>query len=198
MKRMRIITKLGICLFGMFLLTETFAQDEAKASESDAVTENSEVKKPALTGIDAESGRKYFEGSSPFLNGGPACISCHNVNHSNVMPGGVLAKDLSDVYERMGEGISAWLTAPPFPAMISSYQNHELTEQERLALTAFLKEASEQKASPKSATSYFLYGGIGGFAIILIIINILWFKRKRHMVKKDIFLRQSKAWDAKH
>jgi hypothetical protein len=43
-----------------------------------------------------------------------------------------------------------------------------------------------------------LIGGLSGLIGILVLINVLWFVRKRNMVKKEIFARQSRAWDAKH
>jgi mono/diheme cytochrome c family protein len=148
---------------------------------------------------DAQNGKKLFEGSTRFANGGPSCISCHNVNHSELISGGLYAKDLTKVYDRLGEGISGWLSAPPFPAMASSYQNHPLSEKERNSLMAFFKHANEKGTETKSMKGFemMLCGGLIGLACILILISILYAKRKKGTVKKDIFERQSKAWDAK-
>lgn len=147
------------------------------------------------------AGKAYFEGSKSFQNGGPACISCHSVKIQAVAHGGLFAKDLTDVYSRMGEGIGAWLSAPSFPAMAASYQGHSLTEKERAGLTAFLKftnDAKSNKATADNSQIYMLLAGIGGLAGILILISLLWYKRKRSMVKQAIFDRQSRAWDARH
>lgn len=146
------------------------------------------------------AGKKYFEGASSFANGGPSCISCHSVNNNQVAKGGLLAKDLTDVYTRLGEGISAWLSAPSFPAMAASYQNNPLTENERGKLQAFLKYANDVKSTQHASKGYdfMLIGGLSGLVGILILINILWFTRKKKMVKKEIFERQNRAWDAKH
>ena len=150
---------------------------------------------------DELAGKKYFEGSARFQNGGPSCISCHSVKNEQVAKGGLLAKDLTDVYSRMGEGISAWLSAPSFPPMAASYQNHPLSENERTKLTAFLKYTDDVKVTQKhvdSGSLMMLFAGLGGLAGILILISLIWFKQKRKMVKQEIFDRQSKAWDAKH
>lgn len=146
------------------------------------------------------AGKNYFEGTKGFANGGPSCISCHSVKNNNTATGGLLAKDLTDVYTRLGEGISGWLAAPSFPAMAASYQNSPLTENERTKLQAFLKYANEVKQTQTADSGYnfMLLGGISGLVIILIAINLMWFSRKKKMVKKEIFDRQSKAWDAKH
>lgn len=205
LKRMKLRARIGIYIIGMFFLTPVAAQEGTDSTDSTSIADSSEVNEESkstapvqLPGVSAENGRHYFDGSKRFDNGGPACITCHNINHKKMIPGGLFAKDLTDVYERMGEGITGWLSAPPFPAMASAYQNHELTERERASLTEFFKEASEAKEKPKSAMNYFVIGGLSGLGAILVLINILWWKRKRQMVKKDIFLRQKKAWDAKH
>ena len=182
------ITK-QVCLFfiGSFL---SFSPLQAEAGVNAEVGMTPEVQK----------GMALFEGSKGLTNGGPACITCHNVTNDELVPGGLLAKDLTAVYDRMGEGITAWLGAPPFPAMTSSYQNNPMTETERSELTAFFKHANEVKDSQEacSGNGLFLFGGIGGLVAIFVIISILWMKRKTQMVKKDIFARQNKAWDAKH
>lgn len=146
-------------------------------------------------------GKDYFDGTKRFENGGPSCISCHAVNVSGITSGGLLAKDLTDVYSRLGEGISPWLMAPPFPAMEVSFQNNPLTKNERLKLQAFFKYTNEnnlglaQKASDKYG--FMLLGGIGGLIGIMISINFIWYNRKRKMVKREIFDRQSSTRDAK-
>lgn len=196
MKSKELLKGASVVLIGLSLMSNTvFAQGAAGGQQAEA-----SAGQPVTTATDAATGRAYFEGSKRFANGGASCISCHNVTNDAVMPGGLLAKDLTDVYERLGEGLTAWLGAPPFPAMVSTYQNHPLTEQERMSLTAFLKDAYETRASQKAKTGYdlFLLGGGAGLLGILILISLLWMKRKRQMVKKDIFARQSKAWDAKH
>jgi hypothetical protein len=145
-------------------------------------------------------GKKYFEGTIRFKNSGPSCISCHSIKNDNLINGGLLAKDLTDVYTRLGDGISAWLMAPSFPAMATSYQNNPLTENERLRLTEFFKYTNDVKSGQNASKGYdtMLMAGVSGLVGILILISLLWFQRKRKMVKEDIFKRQSKAWDAKH
>jgi len=166
---------------------------------SPSMAKDSKGTKEAPVGTVAD-GKAYFEGSKNFQNGGPACITCHNVTNDALIPGGLLAKDLTDVYDRMGEGLAGWLGAPPFPAMVQSYQNHPLTTSEKTNLTAFFKYANEVKneQTANSGQSLFIVGGLGGLVVILVLVSLLWMKRKRQMVKKDIFARQGGAWDAKH
>ncbi len=145
------------------------------------------------------NGMNLFQGKTRFKNGGPSCVTCHNVQNDNLIPGGLFAKDLTDVYDRMGEGLVGWLGAPPFPAMASSYNNNPLTKEERQSLTAFFKYANEKKEthSQSSGNELFLVGGAIGVLIMLGVIQFIWVKRKRRMVKEGIFNRQVKAWDAK-
>ena len=181
-------------------LTAEVVNDTAIVEEVPVATETAKAEKATSANISADLGRQYFEGSKRFVNGGPSCVSCHNVTNDALIPGGKFSVlDLTDVYSRLGEGITAWLDVPPFPAMVASYQNNPLTEEERASLTAFFKQSSEVKDKQTVTSGYdlFLFGGLGGLIVILIMISLIWMKRKKQMVKKDIFARQSKAWDAK-
>ncbi len=184
MERKGLLKKIGLVLVGsMISLTSVNVFASARLMQPEEL-----------------AGKKYFEGSSGFVNGGPSCISCHSVKNQDVATGGLLAKDLTDVYTRLGDGLSAWLAAPSFPAMAASYQNNALTENERGKLQAFLKYANEVKDSQKANNGYntMLIGGLSGLVLILVMISLLWVNRKKKMVKKDIFDRQHSAWDAKH
>lgn len=152
----------------------------------------------SLTTIE-RTGKDLFESKIRFENGGPSCISCHSVDSREVTMGGLFAKNLTDVYSRLGEGITPWLSAPPFPAMAISYQNNPLTESERIKLQAFLKYINENNdvKTAENGYDFMLIGGGGGLVIILILINSIWLIRKRKMVKQEIFDRQIKALDAK-
>ncbi len=201
MKGTRIFKWIGFVAIGsMISISYSNAQESTSDAEANGSGDVAAVVETEPIVGNPDMGRAYFEGSEGFLKGGPACITCHNVNDDELIPGGVLAKDLTDVYDRMGEGITLWLSAPPFPAMVSSYDNHKLTEMERSSLTAFFKLASEQKGENEasSAVWYFIIGGFSGLGVILLLVSLIWMKRKKQMVKKDIFARQNKTWDAKY
>ncbi len=141
-------------------------------------------------------GRNIFIGSQPLSNGGPACISCHHVNYKGVIPGGLLAKDLTTVYSRFGgdAGIHGILGAPPFPAMTESYKNKPITEKEIADLTAFLNKVDKDTANQEvSARNPLLYGGTIGIIILIVLYSLIWYKRKRFTVKRSIFIRQLKS-----
>ncbi len=142
-------------------------------------------------------GMALFQGGAGFSGGGPSCIACHNVTNNDVIPGGLLAKDLTNVYGRMGSaGVAGLLGAPPFPAMTSSYRGAAaLTEEEIADLTAFFAHADEVAADQlvNSGDNLFYVGGIGGLILIMILIAIVWAGRIRASVKKDILDRQLRS-----
>ncbi len=147
-------------------------------------------------------GMALFQGEERFEEGGPPCLSCHSVTNENIATGGTFAKNLTDVYSRMGDGLGVWLSAPSFAPMMAAYKDHQLTEKERESLTAFLKYVNNAKGAEYSAeagtTAYsLLIGGFLGLILLMGIFQFIWGKRKSKMVKQDIFDRSIKAFDAK-
>jgi mono/diheme cytochrome c family protein len=146
---------------------------------------------------DVLAGIMLFSGKHRLENGGPSCITCHNVQHGDLIAGGLLAKDLTKVYERLGAaGINGMLSAPPFPAMAASYKDNPLTEKEIFQLSAFFNDAAVNTIyQPQRAynDNLLLYGGGVAFIIIASIILVVFIERKRKCVKEDIYKRQIKA-----
>jgi cytochrome c peroxidase len=138
-------------------------------------------------------GRALFEGTTALNNGGPTCISCHNVTAPGMAPGGLLAKDLTHVYGRLGEaGLPPILNSTPFPAMASAYRNKPLEPAEVVALTAFFKnvEQTVPATEPTPDHTWLLAGGSAGIVLWFGLIAAIYFNRKKTSVKKDIFDRQ--------
>lgn len=130
----------------------------------------------------ASMGRFLFNGHVPFKNGASPCNSCHNINDQSIMGGGLLALDLTGSYLKLGPaGIKAIIINPPFPAMKTAMNNHELTEDEIQALLSMLKSVGEQKYAyqiPGAAGLFFFAIGFV-FALVLIVhIYILYDNRK--------------------
>ncbi|PCJ27916.1 MAG: hypothetical protein COA97_03005 [Flavobacteriales bacterium] len=177
---------------------------KAENSGSDVTTSTEvETEEPVAvieyTTEDIENGKMLFSGKKRFKNGGPTCIVCHNVTNNDIMVGGLLAKDLTNVYERLGEaGISAIVSISPFPAMANSYSGKPLTKNEVRELTAFFKYANKvsESQAKKSGFKLIAGGGILGLLIILGLVSILWKNRKKESTKKDIFSRQLKGNDS--
>lgn len=145
------------------------------------------------TARDIARGRLLFSGSDRLSGRGPACLSCHHVKNDRVIGGGLLAKDLTEVFSRMNEaGIHAIVTNPPFPPMKEAYTGAAITEEEAFYLTAFLKNVNEQQYNQhvRDYQSYMLVIGAIGLAVLLFAFTMLWRKRKKEIVNQKIFNRQ--------
>lgn len=150
---------------------------------------------------DIAMGVQLFSGEHRFENGGPSCLTCHNVQYNDLIAGGLLAKDLTFVYDRMGStGIGGILSAPPFPAMNASYKDNALTEKEIFQLSAFFSDATTNNIYQHQRTyndNLLLFGGGGAFLVIALIIFVLFMERKKGSVKDAIYKRQIKAASSK-
>jgi cytochrome c2 len=177
-----------------YIVSKSPAVNQINAEEKEDIVIEPEI---ALTLDDVTSGEHLFDGSTRFTNGGPSCISCHNVDYEQMMQGGLLAVDLTKVYSRSGgmAGIKGMLTALPYPAMKSAYGSNSLTDKEITQLQAFLKNTDENKIYQHHGEkeTMFMYFGMTGFITILILIFLLWFNRKKGGVKDDIYNRQIKS-----
>ncbi len=138
-------------------------------------------------------GKQLFDGTVSLLNGGPTCISCHNISAPGVPPGGLLAKDLTHVFGRLGAaGLPPILTSTPFPAMAIAFRNKPLDPTEVVALTAFFKDVEQTAlaSEPSPDHTLLLAGGSIGIVIWFGLIAGIWYNRKKTSVKKDIYDRQ--------
>lgn len=142
---------------------------------------------------EVETGRKLFQGERALTEGGPACISCHNVINDNIISGGLLAVDLTTVFTRMKQqGINAVISDPPFPVMKTAYNNHQITKDEAFYLIAFLKEVDfiSPVQKPDIFQQKFLFESILGGIALFGLYGGLWRNRKRKPVNDKIFERQ--------
>ena len=145
---------------------------------------------------DVKNGQDLFVGNIRFLNNGPTCNSCHNVNIKGFISGGVLAIDLTQSVTRLtADGVNGIITGMPFPQMKQSYAGKPLTQQEVADLTAFLQHADSTAATqPESSVGKdMLLGGIGGTVVLLLLFSFFWIKRKQRTVNYSIYKRQTKS-----
>ncbi|MCC6866858.1 MAG: c-type cytochrome [Ignavibacteria bacterium] len=140
-----------------------------------------------------ESGRKLFSGEQRFTHGGTSCISCHNVPDVTYFGGGRLAVDLTNVYSRLGEAaLVNIIQTQPFPVMKQAFVNNPLTESEVYDLASYLKDVDEKQkfALHANPTINFLYSGIAGLAVLLVVFTGFWHKRRKGSVNNKIYKRQ--------
>lgn len=141
---------------------------------------------------DIRFGRELFEGPARFTNGGPTCNSCHDVMHGGVIAGGTLARNLTDVFTRIGEpGVRAIIENPPFPVMQQAYEERPLSESEVAGLLAFLSQ-SEGPMPMRRVRGFgvMLLGGVGGSLLMFGLFSLIWRGRRKGSVYHEIFGRQ--------
>jgi len=141
-------------------------------------------------------GLLLFSGKQPFTNEGPACVGCHKVKDERIFSSGTLAKDLTESYDILGSaGIAAVIKSPPFPVMTAAFTNHDLTEEEVINVTAYLKNVSEERyyQRPTDFSTTFAFFGLVVFATIFMSTVLLYFKRKKFPVNREILDRPSKV-----
>jgi mono/diheme cytochrome c family protein len=141
-------------------------------------------------------GQNLFQGKTRLENGGPTCISCHDVKNDAVIGGGILAKELTTVFSRMGEpGVRAILGSAPFPVMQQAYVNKSLTDEEIFSIVSFLQQADRDHMfqQPRDYGVKLAGTGIVGLIVLLGVYALLWRNRRKKPVNKDIFDRQVKS-----
>lgn len=129
-----------------------------------------------------DKGKDLFTGKQSFENGGPSCMACHV---AGALHGGTIAKDITN----SGAMVSSIMGSLPFPAMKDSYFERNLNEQEIADITEFLTQTSKENP-PKHVCVMYPAGGVGGFLLFLLIIGMIWRKRKKNAVNKEIYDRQ--------
>ncbi len=172
---------------------------DGAAAGSAIAAETAEAVAPAAVEPAPEEillGQNLFEGRVRLANGGPACNSCHHVMNDAVIGGGILAKDLTQVFSRMGQqGVSAILGGSPFPVMKDAYQGRDITETESRALVAFLQNADRQHAfqKPSDYGWRMFIGGAIGVVVLLALFGLVGRNRKRMSVNQAIYDRQIRS-----
>jgi len=178
-----------------------FAQEPAKDAAAPPAQEA-----PAVVAVSTPAeilqGQNLFEGIVRLKNGGASCNSCHHVQNDAVIGGGVLARELTTAFSRMGaEGITAMIphngAESPFPVMQAAYQGREITENEARALVAFLQNADKQNAfqKPSNYEWRMFIAGCAGVMVMLIFFWLVGQGRKKRSVNSDIYDRQLKSAD---
>ena len=129
----------------------------------------------ASSSNDADTGKGLFTGTVALTNGGPACLSCHNISTTGFIGGGTVGKDLTNAYSTMGEAaIGSILKTTPFPMMKQIYTAKPLADNEISSLLTFLKSTgSAPSASGQNSPGFFIIGGAGAL-LIIGVFQWLW------------------------
>jgi mono/diheme cytochrome c family protein len=134
-----------------------------------------------FTPFEATRGRQLFLGLKRLGNGGASCSACHTVGNLEGLGGGRLGPDLTRVYERLGDrkAVGTWLMAPATPTMQAVFRNQALTQDEILALLAYLEEARAAQPSDQAQIMTFFLLGLGGMVLGLVALQGVWRQRFR-------------------
>ena len=175
------------------------ANSPQDAPDGGPVAGTAAILPPEVTTENVNSGRALFTGKARFENGGPTCISCHNVDRSDVIAGGALAKDVTNAHSRLGwAGVKAIIATAPFPAMSKAFDGTPLTDQEVFDLTAFLQHVDGDEASGRGPhySLRLLLSGLGGAMLLMGVFGGVWLRGKRKSVNHEIYERQVKStWE---
>jgi cytochrome c2 len=124
-------------------LVRFLKQPDAAVQQAKAVEVQEKKESVDSEPASADEGAHLFFGETAFANGGTSCIACHSVQGR----GGTLAKDLTNVYERMGKtALVSICIQPSFPAMKPIYTQHPITKQEAVHLAKFLETAGQKQS----------------------------------------------------
>ena len=134
----------------------------------------------AATAADVARGRDLFLGQEGLKTGAVQCLSCHTVRGAGGgIAGGLLAKDLTNVFGRLGDqGLDAALKSPAFPVMNKVFAAHPLQPDEVFALRAFLHDANRKEPAADDALSLPLVALLGT-GVVLVALNAAWARRLR-------------------
>ena len=149
-----------------------------------------------ISPADIQHGQDLYQGLARLQNGGAACNSCHEVRNDAVIGGGILAKDLTNVFSRIGgNGVGQILGAAPFPVMERAYADSPLTPDEIHAMVAFLQHADSEGAfqQPRDYGWLLVLSGSGVFAGLLLVYGLMWMRRKTRSVNQAIYDRQVRS-----
>jgi mono/diheme cytochrome c family protein len=170
------------------------------ASQPTGTSADTEVRvaevSPQATEAQITRGQELFQGTVRFANEGPTCNSCHDVQNDAVIGGGILSKELTTVFSRMGgPGVRAILGRPPFPVMQSAYLDRALSEEEIGSLVAFLEYADKEQLNhqPRDYGIGLLSSGLVGTGILFGLCSFVWRGRKKGSVNQTIYDRQVKS-----
>lgn len=129
-------------------------------------------------------GRELFLGQKAFAADGPSCVSCHSVRDYGPLGGGTLAPDLSQAYSAYeDQGMTSVLSDISFAIMREVYKDKKLTEDEVFAVKSFLYKVDQEPAAIGGHQKKFLFLGMGGGAVMMGLIDLIWRQRRKKSAK---------------
>lgn len=177
-----ICRRLEVLLFVVLIVAGFISLPVFASAETAQDPAATEVAVPPVQG-DAGIGKMLYTGEKRFENGGPPCISCHNVGYGT-LGGGTLGPNLMLPNEKYGVGpapqnpliAAAWINSPGTPIMGAVFSRKNITDDEVTHLKAFFSTLPAEQTSKSGA---FVGISAAGFVGILIFFSIVWSGRYR-------------------
>ncbi len=165
-----------------YISTESKGEKSSSASSAASVTASpvDAVPLASISQRDVDTGMALFTGRQPLANGGPACISCHELQSAPFPGGGNLAPDLTGVFNRLGKqkGLTSWLNSPPpNSGMAKLFKNTPLKSEEIFSLVAVFEEVTKREGVERKATLELIFSGLGVGLSVLFCFGIYWRNR---------------------
>jgi cytochrome c2 len=122
-----------------------------------------------------EMGERLFRGEKRLVNGGSACMSCHQfVNH-----GGTLGIDLTRVKDRIsGVALQSGIQNASYKIMRAIYAKHPITQEEALHLAEYLSHPEKVQTRPGPMIEKIVVWAASGFGVFFVLLWILNRNRK--------------------
>lgn len=155
------------------------------------------VGQPSVTATSPESqqgsasrGESLFMGKTHFLNGGPACISCHSVAGLPFPNGGTLGPDLTHTYGKLGPaGTQAAMQTLYFPTMIPVYRDHQLAPQEQADMVAYFRTTVAEAKPQAQWTTQILILAAFMLGIIFVALTAFFWRKRVLSVRRALVAR---------
>lgn len=170
-----------ILMFGIMpvLAAAEQAQQQAAPAVQEPAPQAEAPAAPAIKG-DAEIGRQLYLGEKSLQNGGPPCISCHNLG-VGALGGGSLGPDLTKISTNESKWTfvaPAWINGGGSPTMGPIFGAKNITDEEVEHIRAFFSTRANEPVVNQGG----MFAGIGflGFIAILILFSIIWSNRYRN------------------
>ncbi len=197
----RIVYRVGVAaaFFPLFALSQApaFPQGASPPPPPDRASSPAAVSGSGTLRLgSAAAGESLFSGATRFANGGPPCLSCHDIAGLAFPHGGILGPDLTVSWAKYGPlALAPVLNTLYFPTMVPIFTTRPLTPAERGDLAAFL-QAEAGRTPSAGTTGELLAAAAAGMGALLVLAWRAW-PRRIGSVRRDLLERIERSSESK-
>jgi mono/diheme cytochrome c family protein len=123
---------------------------------------------------DIPIGKKLFSGEIKFQHKIPPCVTCHSIGGVGILGGGTLGPELTKSGAKFSDAeLVAILNSPTFPNMAKLLVDKKFTDDELVALVAFLKDAKKSVVTSNDTKFKIILIGMVLLIIVIFFISLL-------------------------